>query len=206
MKRVSAPDLPQGPQHYWSQMVAMSRRGGFTVTDIFKASSQRARSTVKDYVRFCFTEGFILQIGEQPTVKNRVATLYKVRDPRLAAPIQRRSSFEDSRGRRAQQLWTAMRALRVFTAQELAIAASTDSVPVPEKTARSFLRLLARAGYAAEVGQRSGRGQRAHWKLMPACNTGPLAPAQIESGTVLYDRNSGRSVNLTAPETVGRAA
>lgn len=206
MKRAEPTARPQGPQHYWAQMVALSRKGGFTITDIYKASSQRARSTVKDYVRFCFAEGHLLQVGEQPTVKNRQATLYKVRDPRLAAPIQRRADFEDDRGRRAQQLWTAMRALRVFTAQELAIAASTDAVPVPESTARGFLRLLAKAGYVAEVGTRTSRGQRAHWKLLPAFNTGPLAPARIESGTVLYDRNNGRSINLNAPETVGRAA
>lgn len=206
MKRTEPSVLPQGPQHYWTQMVALSRKGGFTVTDIYKATSQRARSTVKAYIRFCFTEGHLLQIGEQPTVKNRQATLYRVRDPRLAAPIQRRADFEDDRGRRAQQLWTAMRALRVFTAQELAIAASTDAVPVPETTARGFLRLLARAGYAAEVGTRTSRGQRAFWKLLPAFNTGPLAPARIEGGTVLYDRNNGRTVNLNEPEAAGRAA
>lgn len=203
MKRTEPSALPQGPQHYWLQMVALSRKGGFTITDIYKASSQRARSTVKDYVRFCFTEGHLLQVGERPTVKNRQAILYKVRDPRIAAPIQRRPDFENDRGRRAQQLWTAMRALRVFTAQELAIAASTDAVSVPETTARGFLRLLARAGYVAEI---ATRGQRLHWKLLPAFNTGPLAPARIESGTVLYDRNNGRSINLNAPETVGRAA
>lgn len=206
MKRVSAPALPQGPQHYWSQMVALSRKGGFTITDIFKACSLRARKTVKDYVRYCAVQGFVTQVGERPTEKNRQAVVYKVVDPRRAAPIQRRPEFEDSRGRRAQQLWTAMRALRVFTAQELAIAASTDAVPVPETTARGFLRVLAKAGYVAEVGQRKGRGQRAHWKLLPAFNSGPQAPALIEGASVLYDRNNGHTVNLNEPDAARRAA
>jgi hypothetical protein len=203
MKRVLPHMLPRGPQHYWAEMVALSRKAGFTITDIHKASNGRSRRTIKCYVLFCVERGHIMAVGERPTEKNRVALVYKVRDPRAVAPIERRPNFADDRGRRAQQLWTAMRALRLFTSKELSVAASTETVPISERRAREYICVLAKAGYVAEV---AGRGSFRHWKLLPACNTGPMAPATIERGTVLYDRNLGRSVNLNAPETTGRAA
>lgn len=204
MKRVLPPSLPQGPQHYWSQMVAMSRKGGFTVTDIYKATSLRSRKTVKCYVLFCLEGGFVEQIGERPTEKNRTAFVYRVRDLRQAAPIERRPDFDDSHGRRAQQMWNTMRRLRVFTARGLAIAASTDEIVVQEATARGYLRSLAKAGYIAADERQTGN--RIQWVLLPAFNTGPLAPAITQRGTVLVDRNLSKVVNLNAPETVGRAA
>lgn len=204
MKRVLSPVLPQGPQHYWSQMVCLSRKGGFTITDIHKSTSLRSRRTVKDYVLFCLESGFVEQIGERPTEKNRAAFVYRVRDLRQAAPIQRRPDFEDSHGRRAQQMWNTMRRLRVFTARSLAIAASTEEIAVQEATARAYLRSLAKAGYVAADDRQTGN--RIQWVLLPAFNTGPLAPAITQRGTVLVDRNLSRSVNLNAPETVGRAA
>lgn len=180
--------------------------GGFTITDIHKLTNGRSRRTVKTYVLFCAAQGHIAATGELPTVKNRVATIYKVKELRAAAPIKRRASFENRRGRGYQQLWTAIRALKLFTVRELAVAATTSDVAVSEKTARAYIGLLAKAKYVAEVGHRTRSGQQAHWKLMPAFNTGPQAPAALERGTVLYDRNLGRSINLNGPGTVGRAA
>ncbi|ODT55703.1 MAG: hypothetical protein ABS59_02880 [Methylobacterium sp. SCN 67-24] len=206
MKRVLPNPLPRGPQHYWSEMVALSRKAGFTITDIHKASSGRSRKTIKSYILFCVERGHIEVVGERVTEKNRAALVYKVRNPRAVAPIERRPNFADDRGRRAQQIWTAIRALRQFTVAELAVAASTDAVPVSPRRSREYVGTLARAGYVAEVGNRACPGQKAHWRLMPAKNTGPLAPALIERGTVLYDRNLHQAVNLNAPETVGRAA
>lgn len=206
MKRVLPSEGLAGPQHYWKMMVTLSSKGGFTIADVHKLTNGCALRTVKAYVTFCAKQGHALAIGERPTIKNRTATIYKVRDHRLPAPIQRRASFEDSRGRGRQQLWTAIRALKLFSVRELAIAATTSDVPVSEKLARGYVGVLAKAGYVAEVGHRTRSGQQARWKLMPAFNTGPLSPATIERGSVLYDRNLGRSVNLNDPQSVGRAA
>ncbi|SFD74132.1 hypothetical protein SAMN05428997_1488 [Bosea sp. CRIB-10] len=198
--------LPRGPLHYWKEMVAMSRGSGFTITDVHKATNGRSRNTVKTYVLFCAEHGHIALVGDQPTVKNRRANIYKVCDLRAPAPVQRRADFADDRGRRAQQLWTAIRALRQFTIRELAVAASTDAVPVTQVRAREYVGVLAKAGYVVEVGQRAHPGLIARWRLMPAKNTGPKAPATLAGGTVLYDRNLDEAVNLNAPETTGRAA
>lgn len=196
--------LPRGPLHYWKEMVAMSRRGGFTITDVHKASNGRSRQTIKDYVLFCAEQGHVALVGDQPTIKNRRANVYKVCDPRAPAPIQRRADFADDRGRRAQQLWTAIRALRQFTVRELAVAASTDAVTVTVKRAREYVGTLAGAGYLAEVGHRAHPGLIARWRLLPAKNTGPKAPATLAGGTVLYDRNLEQTVNLN--DLAGRAA
>jgi hypothetical protein len=206
MKRAVPNPLPQGPQHYWSQMVALTRKGGFTVTDIHKACALRSRNTVKAYVAFCAQAGHLEKIAEETTVKNRAAFIYRVRNLRAEAPVQRRDSFTGDRGRRCQQLWTAMRALRSFTVRDLAIAAATDTIAVPEATARTYVNALMKAGYLVEIGHRRQRGVQAHWKLMPAFNTGPLAPATVERGTAIYDRNLERVVNLNVSETTGRAA
>lgn len=205
MKRTMPPTLPRGPQHYWQQMIELSRQGGFTVRDVY-GNSNRRRQTVKDYVVFCASQGFIEKIGERPALAGNVASVYRVRDPRLAAPIMRRPDFANDRGRRAQQLWTAMRVMRSFTVQDLVIAASTDTIQVPDQTARDFIRRLVRAGYLAEIGQRARRGQCGYWKLLPARNTGPLSPAFLEGGRVCFDRNTGKVVNLNEPVPAWRAA
>ncbi|WNJ89136.1 hypothetical protein [Bosea sp. 685] len=206
MKRAVPNPLPQGPQHYWKQMVAFTRQGGFTITEIHKASSVRARSTIKSYVLFCAEQGHIELVGERPTEKNRTAGIYKVCNLRAEAPVQRRPDFTGERGRRCQQLWTAMRALRTFTVRDLAIAAATDTVDISEPTARTYVFALSKAGYLVEIGRRKQRGVQAHWKLMPGFNTGPLCPATTKHGTVVFDRNLGRVVNPNASETTGRAA
>lgn len=198
--------LPRGPLHYWKQMVAMSRSGGFTITDVHKASNGRSRKTVKTYVLFCAEHGHIELVGDQPTVKNRIAHIYRVRDLRAPAPIERRPEFADDRGRRAQQIWTAIRALRQFTIRELAMAASTDVVPVTLRRAREYVGTLASAGYVVEIGHRAHPGLISRWRLMPAFNTGPKAPATLAGGTILYDRNLDQAVNLNSLETAGRAA
>ena len=198
--------LLRGPLHYWKERVAMSRRGGFTITDVHKASNGRSRQTVKDYVLFCAEQGHIELVGSHATVKNRSANIYKVRDLRAPAPIRRRPDFADDRGRRAQQLWNAIRALRQFTIRELAVAASTEAVPVTQRRAREYVGMLARAGYLAEVGHRAHPGLISRWRLMPAKNTGPQAPATLAGGSILYDRNLDEAVNLNYPETAGRAA
>ena len=206
MKRAVPNPLPQGPQHYWSQMVALTRKGGFTITEIYKASAMRSRKTVKSYVTFCAEAGHIEKVGEATTSKNRAAFIYRVLNLRAEAPVQRRESFSGDRGRRCQQIWTAMRALRTFTIRDIAIAAATDTISVSEATTRTYVTALMKAGYLVEIGHRRQRGVQAHWKLMPSFNTGPLAPATIERGSAVYDRNLGRVVNLNVSETTGRAA
>jgi hypothetical protein len=206
MKRVLPSDGLSGPQHYWKVMVALSAKGGFTIADVHGLTNACALRTVKAYVLFCAKQGHALAIGERPTIKNRTATIYQVKDRRLPAPIQRRAGFENRQGRGRQQLWTAIRALKLFTVRELSVAATTSDVAVSEKLARGYVGVLAKAGYVVEVGLRTRSGQQARWKLMPSFNTGPAAPATVERGAVLYDRNLGRSVNLNELGTTGRAA
>jgi hypothetical protein len=203
MKRHSPPSSLHGPQHYWAVMVDLSDHG-FSVGDIHGHTNGASYHTVKQYVLWCHSNGSLTPIGTRPGVAGRQIILYRVVDRKASAPIRRRADFRDDRGRRAQQLWTAMRALRSFTASELAVAASTDTVVISARRAREYINDLARAGYVSELGARRLVGQIAHWRLLPNRNSGPLAPAITANG--LVDRNLGCPVNLNRSRTARRAA
>ncbi|MCO4053436.1 MAG: hypothetical protein HEQ16_05175 [Bosea sp.] len=193
MKRHSPPSGLSSPQHYWAVMVELSD-ARFSVADIHGRQNGASYGTVKKYVSACVEQGAIIKVAERLGIAGRMIALYRVVDRRMPAPIQRRPDFADDRGRRAQQLWTAMRALRSFTVIELAVAASTDTVQISARRAREFVKALEKAGYVAELGSRRLVGQTAHWRLLPNRNTGPLAPAITKAG--LVDRNLSGAVNL----------
>jgi hypothetical protein len=193
MKRHSPPERLASPQHYWAVMLGLSDQG-FCIRDVYRRTNGPAYRTVKEYVLHCARVGAIAPCGGRPGVAGRTTTLYRVATPMAAAPILRRPDFADDRGRRAQQLWTAMRGLRVFGIAEIAVAASTDEITVSPRRAREFIRDLVTAGYVAEVGQRSGPFQQAQWRLLPHMNSGPRAPAFTKQGVV--DRNRPMAVNL----------
>lgn len=192
MKRVLPSIYPEGPQHYWAVMRALNVSGPFAIADVHAMTNGPRLSTVKCYVLALAKMGFIESAGTRPTVKGGIARLYRIVRDQREAPI--RKPARTARGEAQQNLWTAMRALRQFRVAELAVAASTDTVPVKIATARAYCRALARADYIAPVG-------RCHWRLLPRANTGPLCPALTIDG--LVDRNLQRPVNVT---DFGRAA
>lgn len=201
MKRCRLPDGLTGPQHYWAEMIALSG-AGFTIGDIYGRTNGVTYDVVKKYVLFCAAGGAIMRLGSRDGVAGRSVAIYGVADLRAAAPIMRRKDFADDRGRRAQQLWTAMRGLRSFTCPELAVAASTDDLAISAGRARKYVKELARHGYVAEIGTRARIGQTAQWRLLPGRNTGPRAPAITARGE-LIDRNLPGPVN---PNRMRRAA
>lgn len=201
MKRCRLPQNLTGPQHYWAEMVALSA-AGFTIGDIYGRTNGVTYDVVKKYVLFCAAAGAIERLGSRPGIAGRAVSIYGVVDLRAPAPVIRREDFANDRGRRAQQLWTAMRGLRSFSAAELAVAASTDDLAISARRAREYVKALAGHGYVAEIGARTCVGQTAQWRLLPQRNTGPRAPAITASGELL-DRNLLGPVN---PNQTRRAA
>ena len=204
MKRVLPSIHPEKPPHYWAVMRDLTvQAGGFTVRDVHDRTNGPSRQTVKEYVRRCRKLGVIAPVGSRDVGSHHPAVIYAARLDILDAPVMRRADYAADRGRRVQQLWQAMRLMSVFTLPELVATASTDEVEIKDSVARSYVRALAKAGWLVEMTRRSRVGQVATWRLLPARNTGPLAPADTKSGIV--DRNVGR----IAPEplrTIGRAA
>lgn len=97
-----------------------------------------------------------------------------------------------------EAMWSAMRALKVFDARELALAASTEARPVTLVTAKSYLNRLNAAGYLAVV--RPATPQRiAAYRLKPAMNTGPEAPKVLRTH-LIYDPNRHEVMGLVQAE------
>lgn len=191
MPVVRIDDRPHGPAHYWKIMCGLRT---FTAADVHGRRNGASRGSVIRYVRACSEAGYCERIGERASRKGRPMPLYRMADVRrLTAPT---FHVETDRGRRQQQLWNAVRSLKSFTAKELAITASTDSIPVSLPMACQYCARLAVAGYLWIEQERRPKRYRAN----PARMTGPLAPSFRRNSGAGVDRNLRRAVNVTGWE------
>ncbi|CAM5764618.1 hypothetical protein [Bosea minatitlanensis] len=191
MPKLRIDDRPHGPAHYWK---VMRQLGFFTAADVHGRSNGASRGSVIRYVRACAEAGYCESIGERRSQKGRPMPLYKmVETRRLTAPT---FHVESDRGRRQQQLWNAAKALKSFTAKELAITASTDSVAVSLAMSCQYCTRLASAGYLWIEQERQPR----RYRINPARISGPLAPSFHRNSSVGIDRNLRQPVNLNESE------
>jgi hypothetical protein len=179
--------LPRGEAGYWSIMRKLDDIGSgkFTVADVEGETNVKAGG-VASYLRRLVKAGYARQVGERPAPA-RPAKVYRLRAnapaiaPRLDAqgkPLP--PSMRDC-------LWRAMRTMRHgFTAKELAFTATVDR-RIPRASAERYILLLVDAGYLVHVGG-------GVYRLKPAMNTGPLAPAVLRVTNVVFDRNQRRVV------------
>lgn len=98
-------------------------------------------------------------------------------------------------------MWAAMRALKVFDARELSLAASTEDRAVPLWTAKSYLRRLDTAGYltVTRAATKGPGGRTATYRLKPSMDTGPEAPRILRTRMV-YDPNRNEVMGLSETE------
>lgn len=91
---------------------------------------------------------------------------------------------------RQDAMWASMRALKTFDARELALAATTEALPVSVSTAKQYLKFLAPAGYLALVREAipGSGGRLALYRLKPSMDTGPEAPKVLRT-LLVYDPN-----------------
>ncbi len=191
MPRIRIDDRPHGPAHYWRIMRELTR---FTAADVHGRSNGASRGSVIRYVRACAEAGYCERVGERSSFKARPMPVYRMVDSRrLTAPT---FHVETDRGRRQQQLWNAVRALKSFSAKELAITASTDVVPVSMQMACQYCTRLAGVGYLWIEQERRPR----RYRVNPARMTGPLAPSFRRNSGAGVDRNLRRAVNVTERE------
>lgn len=207
--RIKTENHRNGPLRYWRAMCDLTReKGSFTLADIFGLQNGRSTGVVKAYVLHCRSIGAIEVAARERNEKNRTRHRYRVLNLAAKAPVVRRACYTGERGKVFQNLWNAMRQLRQFTVRELTYAATTEDVTVKEKTARTYVDALAKAGIVAKIARANPRvGAYATWRLMPMGNTGPHAPALTSEG--IFDVNLQRLVNVTAQQNVqhdGRAA
>lgn len=187
VKNPHAIELRRGKEYYWETIrnVAASY-DVFTVSQIEKLCDRGCRPAITNYLRTLIAAGYVEDVepGASP-MRYRLIQRPK-RRPLLSVEGEPSKGGIASAGR--ENMWNVMRrSPGGWTAQQLAIDASTDSVTVSLSSAQRYSRALYDAGVVIDAG-REARG-RTIWRLKGTAIRGPLCPV-IVRGTGVYDRNS----------------
>jgi hypothetical protein len=143
-------------------------------------------------------KGLLRQLAAAGIVEETMAGLWRVvKRPTQLPHLTREGRFVRS-GQEA--MWNAIRALRVFTPSELAMASSTEERRVTTNTAKSYVARLYAAGYLALEHASTPKSQ-ASYRLKPSMNTGPLAPKILRIKAV-FDANREEVFGLADAEEV----
>ena len=196
-----APDPETTRLACWRIMSALQDHiGSFTSRIVVDIAGSHHRKTVEHYCAFLLAEK-VIRIISTETCGAAVTHRYAIINPGDAPPLR---SGASSLGQRQQALWMAMRSLIQFSAAELALAASTDTLVIPRETASSYIADLFRAGYLAIAGHAPERRQTMVYRLTR--NSGPRAPIVQRTRNACFDLNLMQVVNVNSPLATGRAA
>lgn len=181
--------LLRGGAHFWSVMRALqATHGEFTVSAIDIASNADS-GDIRKFIRSLTAAGFVERIddgaaGGSPARRYRI-----VRDQAECPRLGR----DGAPGSGQRNMWNVLRSplgRGGLTARDLAAFGSTEATPIPLETARTYLKMLAAAGYLSCLAE-GGPGRLAVWRLKPSMNTGPLPPMILRSKLV-YDQNAAK--------------
>lgn len=181
--------VPRGHEGYWAIIRDLDAAGPWTTSEVVDRTNAN-QASVADYVRRLAKAGICTVVEERPSAFNPVK-VYRLTARPLEAPRLRRD------GTRCQptgqeQMWRALRNLGAATYPELALAASTDEVVVDPVAAKTYLKMLVKAGYLVAMAQ-ARPNVPTLWRLKPSMNTGPLPPLVMRTKLV-WDQNEGRVV------------
>ncbi len=112
-----------------------------------------------------------------------------VRDAGAEAPMLKRDGRELRDTREREQLWRTMKMLRQFTADDLAIHASTEEHPISKGSAAYYLDALRLAGYIVVAGR---CGRRTLYRLLPS--RAGSKPPLLQHVMQVFDPNEGKVV------------
>lgn len=167
----------------------------FFISDIAEATKTQYH-TVKNYFRHLRTDGFIRPL-EAEREKQNSKMPFELMKVQKTAPLKKRSYQYVN-----ENIWRTIKMIGHFTAQDLAIAASSKRDIVSKARAEQMIYVLKLAGYLKTIREhRPGVGGRnAVYRLLPGKNTGPYPPYLTKDKRV-YDPNLDRIV--WEPETGG---
>lgn len=147
----------------------------FTVREIHQETTLDI-SSVRDYIRGLTNAGYL---SEDTTGKTAEFTL--VKDVGVDAPRVQKDGSAVTQGRGRINMWRVMHILQIFTAQELAVNASTPQCVVKLSTAEDYCHHLYRAGYLR-------RDKEGRYTLLRHMFTGPKPP-MIQRVKRVWDQN-----------------
>lgn len=182
----SARPVRRGKDHFWAvirELTSTNQAASFTIAEIAGFCDPGQKPSVRDYVVSLVAGGIIEKLGERRNVRYRL-----VSRPR-EAPSFTRDGRPTQTGAGRQQMWNVMRRARDgFTADELAIWASTDTVRVLATSAYAYAAALEKAGLLVIITPATTQS-KARYRLKGSANTGPKAPALLKS-EIVFDRNT----------------
>lgn len=187
-----------GRDHYWKLMMdADMRKQSFSVDDIFGLSNNRSRLQISEFLDMLEKAEIICRTGE---LNPRGMALFRIATRQSAAPMFKRDGTLIADQMTARQaLWNAMRSpffRSGFKLIDISVHASTDTLPVTQRSARLYISCLLRAEYLIVL-QKGTRSEPTIWRLVR--NTGPVAPKLLKTECV-YDPNAEKIFG--EPETV----
>lgn len=185
--------MPSGPAHYWGEMCRLGGKG-FTVRAIANASEGVSYETVRRYVWWLQKQGYVARIGQKQD-GYAVQFVYVVKRAVANAPIERPGPRKITA---REAMWNAIRALKTFTARELAVTAATEDRPISQRSANLYIQRLAQAGVlqvvvapkraTGKIGPVPRGAIAGTWRLKKTADTGPQAPKLCNAGFV-FDPN-----------------
>lgn len=185
----------RGSAHIWRvirDLTEQDRSRPFTAAEIIvHCDASVILGTIKGVLRTLTKAGIVEESAAFPN-------MWRV----LKRPTQLPHLTREGRVVRSGQeaMWNAMRALRVFSPSELAMASSTEERRVTTMTAKSYVARLFAAGYLT-IERASTPKSQASYRLKPSMNTGPLAPKILRIKAV-FDANREEVFGLADAEEV----
>ncbi len=197
MSRVLAFEVPPGKRilrghdHFWAVIRDLDRAGPWSIADVrSRTGGGIDRSTVRDFVKRLVAGGFAAPADGPGTVP-----CYRLLKAPIATPSLRRDGTPGLQGRGQAAMWNVMRGplgVGGFTAEEVALWATTKSVRVAPASAVSYVKHLAQVGYLVCL-RKGVPGRRGKYRLKPHLGNGPLPPLILRSQLV-FDQNLGEVV------------
>lgn len=143
--------------------------------------------TCKTYLESLVRAGILVQAGEVQVNRGYPQMRYRIAKDSLDAPRVDKAGKVVTQGQGTLAMWRAMQILKVFDFEDVQRAASIPGAVVSRETAKTYVSMLARAGYFHVV-DKGGPQKAARYRLVR--KTGPHPPAITRRKTV-FDRNTG---------------
>ncbi len=173
---------PQGRDGIWTCVRAL--KGDFTVNDIVDQTGIPV-ATVRDYLKALAAAQILEIVSTKRNNPNSAYIFRLIKNPGSETPRIRDDGTNVTQGLGVEAMWRTIKVLSSFTAEELALTASTDGTAIKKNTAMDYLKHMMRAGY---VRRHAGR-----YSFVKSKDPGPLAP-QIQRVKQVFDPNSKKVV------------
>lgn len=186
IRAAEAKGKPYGRRAIWLAFRAASKNGPVTLRGLALQTGIN-RGTIRTYMESLVLGGY----AEKSSFMRLKDTTYQlIRDVGVEHPRLNKKGEAVVTSR--DNMWRSMKMLPAFTAQDLALTASTSRCMVSPVDAADYCRHLHSAGYLAVL-REGGMDGKTVYKLLPNMRTGPLAP-MVQRTKVVFDPNRNEIV------------